>query len=215
MYCLWHFGVYLIVFPQKKSISNIQRNSSPSSSMKRPTTPYRYVASFLLSLFCNYSCGSNSSACLPLPGSVILQPLGALWSQWDPTAGRGLALTMPSFHIMRLWDLLGHPALTPGLIQLRHNVLELSVHWSLLPTERQVNVHTGINLVSLIGFRSNPCKQDNSVIISLLRSYSRNLVLRVPFSAKSISQSNKVNDENVLFFFLIINNKTRLHLELW
>lgn len=29
---------------QKKSTSNTQRNSSASSSMKRPTTPYRYVA---------------------------------------------------------------------------------------------------------------------------------------------------------------------------
>ncbi len=127
---------------QKKSISNIQRNSSPSSSMKRPTIPYRYV--FLLSLLCNYSgCWSNFSA---RPSSALLQPVGALWFRRDPTAGWGLALTMPSFHIMRLWDLLGHPVLTPGLIQLRHNVLQLNVHLSLLVT--QVTVHTGINLAS-------------------------------------------------------------------
>lgn len=135
MYCLWHFSICLIMSFQKKSISNIQRNSLPSSSMKRPTTPYRYAVS--LSLLCNYNgCWSNFSACLSSPGSVVLQPLGALWSQWDPTAGRGLALTMPSFHIMRLWDLLGHPALTPGLIQLRYNALQLNVHWSLLLTDR-------------------------------------------------------------------------------
>lgn len=88
----------------------------------------------------------------------------------------------------------------------------------------QVTVHTGINLVSLIGFRSNPCKHDNSVTVSLLHSYSRNLVLRVPFSAKLISQSKKVTDEKVLFFFFIIilscipfdfvNKRTRLRLGL-
>lgn len=142
----------LITSSQKKSISNIQQNSSPSSSMKRPTIPYRYVV--LLSLLCNYNhCWSNFSACLPPSGAVLLQPLGALWSQWDPTAGRGLALTMPSFHIIRLWDLLGHPALTPGLIQLGYNVLQLNVHWSLLLTDRRVAVHMYINLVSCSSIR--------------------------------------------------------------
>lgn len=63
--------ICLVWFLQKKSTFNIQRNSSPSSSVKRPTTPYRYA----LSLFPVH------------PG---------LWELGDPsgglTAGRGLAL---------------------------------------------------------------------------------------------------------------------------
>lgn len=53
---------------QKKSISNIQQNSSPSSSMKRLTTPYRYVVV--------HSAAADPFS-LPVsyfPGSVVLQP---------------------------------------------------------------------------------------------------------------------------------------------
>ena len=68
----------LLLFSQKRSISNIQQNSSLSSSMKRPTIPYRYVV--LLPPLCNYNrCWSNFPAWFsysPTSGSFVI-PVGS------------------------------------------------------------------------------------------------------------------------------------------
>lgn len=75
---LWHFGIYIVIFSQKRSISNIQQNSSLSSSMKRPTILYRYVV--LLSPLCNYNrCWSNFPASFsysPTSGRFVI-PVGS------------------------------------------------------------------------------------------------------------------------------------------